>query len=125
LASPTVSSRGCTPFPASDEYPLNNPLSQLFRKACTLFERQEDELGLSSRELESGEYTAANLDGFVEAAQTAVAVDPRSYSEALMAQDPETLDIVEWTKVSADDWFAFSLIMRNTIVEMVNRLNTR
>jgi len=112
-------------YPASDEYPLNNPLSQLFRKACTLFERQEDELGLSSRELESGEYTAANLDGFVEAAQTAVAVDPRSYSEALMAQDPETLDIVEWTKVSADDWFAFSLIMRNTIVEMVNRLNTR
>ena len=44
-----------------------------------------------------------------------------------MAQNPEILDIVEWTKVSMDDWLTFSILMRNTIVEMVNRLlqNTR
>ena len=49
------------------------------------------------------------------------------YAEALMAQSPEILDIVEWTKVPMDDWLTFSILLRNTIVEMVNRLlqNTR
>ena len=112
-------------YPASDEYPLANPLSQLFRKACTIFEREEDALDISEGELDSGEFSVDSQQGFLEAARTAVEVDPRSYSESLIAQNPEMLDIVEWTKVSADDWFAFSLLMRNTIVEMVNRLNTR
>ena len=114
-------------YPVSDEFPLGNPLADLFRKACTLFERHEDELQLSNRELDTGEYSAESLEGFIGCAGAAVEVDPRSYSEALYAQNPEMLDIVEWTKVSADDWFAFSLLMRNTIVEMVNRLlqNTR
>ena len=48
--------------------------------------------------------------------------DPRSYGDALMDQNPEILDIVEWTKVPSDEWLAFSLLLRNTVTEMVNRL---
>lgn len=38
-----------TIYPASDEYPLGNPLSHLFRKACTIFEREEDAFGVSTK----------------------------------------------------------------------------
>jgi len=109
-------------YPASDEYPLNNPLPELLGKHLTLFEREENEVELNQHELDSGEYRSETLDGFIEAARTAVDEGGTGYSEALMAQSPEILDIVEWTKVPMDDWLALSIVMRNTIVEKVNRL---
>ena len=108
-------------YPASDQYPLNNPLPGLLRKHLAVFEREENELALDQHELDSGEYSAASLEAFIEAARTA-AHSSSGYSEGLLSQSPEILDIVEWTKVPMDDWLAFSILMRNTIVEMVNRL---
>ncbi len=109
-------------YPASDEYPLNNPLIELFRKHVLWFEQTENEIELTKHELDTGEYSAASLDAYIDAGREAVETDPRSYGDALMAQNPEILDIVEWTKVSSDEWLAFSLMLRNTVTEMVNRL---
>ena len=114
-------------YPASDEYPLNNPLPDLLRKHLSAFELEENEIQLSPHELDTGEYSRASLDAFINAASDSAQNTSSDYAEALMAQNPEILDIVEWTKVSMDDWLAFSILMRNTIVEKVNRLlqNTR
>lgn len=109
-------------YPVSDQYPLTNPLPDLFRRHATWFEKGYDELALTPEEVETGRYRPASVEGLIGTARGAVDQDPRSYGEALMAQSPEILDLVEWTKVSAEDWLAFSLLLRNTITEMVNRL---
>ena len=114
-------------YPASDEYPLNNPLPELLRKHCTVFELEENEIALNQHELDTGEYRSESLEAFINAACNSAENTTNDYAEALMAQSPEILDIVEWTKVPMDDWLTFSILLRNTIVEMVNRLlqNTR
>ena len=97
------------------------------RRHLLAFEQEENEIELNQHELDTGEYTRDSLEAFIDAAATSAENTSCGYTEALMAQNPEILDIVEWTKVSMDNWLAFSILMRNTIVEMVNRLlqNTR
>ena len=102
-------------------------MPDLLRKHLSAFELEENEIQLSPHELDTGEYSSQSLDAFINAACASAQNTSSDYAEVLMAQNPEILDIVEWTKVSMDDWLAFSILMRNTIVEMVNRLlqNTR
>ena len=109
-------------YPVSDDYPLTNPLVGLFDKHLTWFHHQEDEFALTPQELETGEYHPESLAALIEAARASVDEDALPYSDALIAQNPELLDVVEWTGVAADDWLAFSILMNNTITEMVNRL---
>lgn len=109
-------------YPVSDEYPLGNPLPELFRRHGLWFEQAYDELELQKDELETGRYRPESVDGLIAIARDAVDKDPRSYNDALIAQNPELMDIVEWTKVPADEWLALSLLLRHTITEMVNRL---
>ena len=47
---------------------------------------------------------------------------PLVYSETLAAQNPEMMDLVEWTDISGGDWLAFSLLLRHAITGAVNRL---
>ncbi len=109
-------------YPASDAFPLTNPLPALFHKHATWFEQGYDELELTPDEVETGRYRKATLDALIEVAQDAVEKDPVAYSEALSAQNPELMDLVEWTDVSAGDWLAFSLLLRHTITDTVHRL---
>lgn len=109
-------------YPASDEYPLTNPLPGLFQQHARWFEEGYDGLELTAEEVESGRYQARTVEALVEVAHEAVERDPRVYSEALSAQNPELLELVEWTDVSAGDWLAFSLLLRQTITNAVNRL---
>lgn len=102
-------------------------MPELLRKHCTVFELEENEIALNQHELDTGEYRRESLEAFINAARNSAQNTTNDYAEALMAQSPEILDIVEWTKVPMDDWLTFSILLRNTIVEMVNRLlqNTR
>ena len=109
-------------YPVSDDYPLNNPLPELFGKYTTRYEHGYDEIALDKDELDTGQYRPQSLRALVNAAREAVDSDPRTYNDALYAQNPEMMDIVEWTKISADKWLTLSLLLRNTITEMVNRL---
>ena len=109
-------------YPASDEYPLTNPLPGLFQKHATWFEQGYDELELTPDEVETGRYREASVGALIDVANQAVDRDPLVYSEALAAQNPEMMDLVEWTDVSGGDWLAFSLLLRHTITRAVNRL---
>ena len=109
-------------YPSSDEFPLTNPLPGLFQQHAKWFEQGYDELSLTPDEVESGRYHKRSIDGLIDVAREAVERAPRVYSEALSAQNPELLDLVEWTDVPAGDWLAFSLLLRHTVTDAVNRL---
>lgn len=109
-------------YPASDEFPLTNPLPDLFKKHVTWYDQAYGELELTSQEEETGQYSDRSVDALVDIARDSVEQSPRAYAEALSAQNPELMDLVEWTDVSAGDWLAFSLLLRHTITEAVNRL---
>ncbi len=109
-------------YPASDEFPLTNPLPGLFRQHAKWFEAGYDDLKLTPDEVESGRYRERSVEALIAIAREAVERDPRVYAEALSAQNPELFDLVEWTDVSAGDWLAFSLLLNQTISNAVNRL---
>ncbi|MFP6647176.1 MAG: hypothetical protein VCF24_26980 [Candidatus Latescibacterota bacterium] len=94
----------------------------LFQKHATWFEQGYDELELTPAEVETGRYSEATIDALIEVANQAVEHDPLVYSETLAAQNPEMMDLVEWTDMSGGDWLAFSLLLRHTITGAVNRL---
>lgn len=109
-------------YPASDDFPLTNPLPGLFQQHAGWFEQGYDDIDLSPDEVESGRYREQNLTKLLETAQDAVDSSPRAYAEALSAQNPEIFDLVEWTDTSVGDWLAFSLLLRHTVTDAVNRL---
>ena len=74
-------------YPASDEYPLNNPLPDLLRKHLSVFEQEENEIELSQHELDTGEYGHASLEAFVDAASSAAVNTGSDYSEVTAVQD--------------------------------------
>jgi hypothetical protein len=109
-------------YPASDEFPLTNPLPEIFQQHAAWFEQGYDELTLTADESESGRYQASTVDALVEVAKDAVEQSPQAYAETLSAQNPELMDLVEWTDISTGDWLAFSLLLRHTITYTVYRL---
>jgi HD-like signal output (HDOD) protein len=109
-------------YPASDEYPLTNPLPGLFKKHVDWYERAYAELDLSADEEQTGAYRQRSIEALLQLATDAVERSPVAYSEALSAQNPELMDLVEWTDRSAGEWLGFTLLLRHTITEAVNRL---
>jgi hypothetical protein len=82
-------------YPASDEFPLTNPLPEIFQQHAAWFEQGYDELTLTADESESGRYQASTIDALVEVAKDAVEQSPQAYAETLSAQNPELMDLVE------------------------------
>ena len=76
---------------------------------------------MTPAEVETGRYSEATIDALIEVHQ-AMEHDPLFYSETLAAQNPEMMDLVEWTDMSGGDWLAFSLLLRHAITGAVNRL---
>ena len=75
-------------YPASDEFPLTNPLPEIFQQHAAWFEQGYDELTLTADESESGRYQASTVDALVEVAKDAVEQSPQAYAETLSAQNP-------------------------------------
>jgi CheY-like chemotaxis protein/HD-like signal output (HDOD) protein len=129
--------KGLYPFPSKINIParyrkthllptegvlVDNPVLEAYQRMADVFDMHKSQVPLSPGERETGHYQAKNVEGVISAAREAVRLDSKAYMFVLIDQNPEFLDIVEWTKASAEDLFALSLLLKDSITERVNDL---
>ena len=88
------------------------------------FEEAKAELNLSPEEVDSGEYLPENVEFLLTAARDATRDRPTTgaYLEALVDQNPEFMDLLEWTQTSVEDLLSLSLLLREFLSNTVRSL---
>jgi hypothetical protein len=133
-------SKGFSPFPRAiaipDEYRkqhldpvadpdgLDNPLLSRYQALTDAFEAAKGDLDLSPDEVDSGEYEPEHVEALLAAAREAVtgSAAVTEYRDALVDQNPEFMNLVEWSNAPVEDLLALGLILQESITSMVNGL---
>lgn len=108
--------------PAPAKQLLANPLPLRYQRLAGVFEKGKKRLSISREDLAEGLCAPAAIQGLISAAQEAVQQDNKAYVLALIRQNPELLDVVEWSKVKLSDLIALSLLLKDLLEERVNQL---
>lgn len=104
---------------------LVNPLTDLYQTLVGPYETAKQEMDLSSEEMDSGEYEGEHVEALIGAAKEATNPDSAAiaaYVEALIDQNPEFLDLQEWTDSSPEDLLSLSLLLKDYVSSAVNGL---
>ena len=111
--------------PLEDKALLDNPLPSRYQQLTAPFEDAKAELSFSAEELDSGQYEPEHVEALLALAPRVIDEDAGTTSEyvdALIGQNPEFLDLLEWTGRPAEEFLALSLLLKDFVSEMVNGL---
>ena len=141
LCAANILSKGIFPFPRTisitDEYRkahleplesedlLDNPLIGLFKGMTEPYTQLKSELTITPDEIDSGEYEPEHVEAFQSMAKQAVASEAdavSAFSEALVDQNPEFLEVMEQTGRTPEEFFALNLLLVDFVSERVNGL---
>ena len=107
--------------PAANSELLANPLAVIFHNIVELFELEKDRLLLTVEEVESGNYQPHKVEELISLARTSFE-NSQSYGDALIGQNPEFSQTLEYLKVSAEEMLALPLLLKSTLQSLVNSL---
>ena len=138
ICAANILSKGIFPFPRgisiSEEYRaahlnpaessdlLDNPLPAHFQKLREPYQASKSELSISADEIDSGEYEPEHVEAFLSMAKQTILTEVdavSAYSEALVDQNPEFLEVLERTNRSPEEFFA---LLVDFVAERVNGL---
>ena len=141
LCTANILSKGIFPFPRTisitDEYRkahleplegedlLDNPLIGLFQGMTEPYAQMKSELTITPDEIDSGEYEPEHVEAFQSMAKQAVATEAdavSAFSEALVDQNPEFLEVMEQTGRTPEEFLALNLLLVDFVSERVNGL---
>ena len=110
--------------PIADEGLLDNPLMAAYQLLAAPYDQARSDLDISPDEIDSGEYSAAHVEGLVAAARVGAASGEAvtGFVDALVDQNPEFLFVQELTQSQPEDLLALSLLLKDFVSEVVNGL---
>ena len=108
--------------PIVDEELLSNPLPTLFQQITDAFEKNSEQLSVSQKERDTGEYSTANVEALVATALETSEQDSRMFIDAQVDQNPELLALGERYELPAERLVAVTLLLKNSVVDLVNGL---
>ena len=141
ICTANILSKGIFPFPReisiSEEFRaahvnpvehsdlLDNPLPAHFQKLRESYQASKSALAISADETDSGEYKPEHVEAFLSMAKQTIQSEAEAlsaYSEALIDQNPEFLEVLEQTNRTPEEFFALNLLLVDFVAERVNGL---
>ncbi len=101
---------------------LSNPLPRLFQQMTDAFEKNSEQVSVSQKERETGEYTPASIEALVATALETSEQESQTFMDARGDQNPELLALEERYELPAERLVAVTLLLKDTIVDLVNGL---